>query len=220
MSAPHSRANPSPRYRELVALYRDMHIKGEEARNLAPEDTYPGQNLMPHVGTLHDLIRRLGCRTVLDYGAGKGLQYEKVRAQMPDGRELSIQELWSVDAISCYDAAYPPFTDLPDGTFDAVISTDVLEHCPEEDVPWIIEEMFSYANKLLFAVVACYPAMATLPNGENAHCTVHGPDWWQPIVEAAAAKNPAVRYRIELQILRPDETDASKQAPHILTNIG
>ena len=26
--------------------------------------------------------------------------------------------------------------------------------------------------------MACYPAVATLPNGENAHITVQTPEWW------------------------------------------
>jgi hypothetical protein len=54
-----------------------------------------------------------------------------------------------------------------------VISTDVLEHCPGKvNVPWIVDEMFGYATRFVFANVAVIPAGKRLPNGENAHCTI------------------------------------------------
>jgi hypothetical protein len=65
-----------------------------------------------------------------------------------------------------------PFSALPEGRFDGVVCTDVLEHCPEEDLPWIVGELFGYARLFVFANVACYPAAKKLPNGENAHCTI------------------------------------------------
>ena len=42
----------------------------------------------------------------------------------------------------------------PTGQFDGVISTDVLEHCPEPDLPWILDEMFGAARKFIFANIA------------------------------------------------------------------
>jgi hypothetical protein len=68
-----------------------------------------------------------------------------------------------------------------------VICTDVLEHCPEEDLPWIVGELFGYARLFVFANVACYPAMKTLPNGENAHCTIRPVEFWREIFQNAAA---------------------------------
>jgi hypothetical protein len=44
----------------------------------------------------------------------------------------SMKEYWGVESIRCYDPGYPPFSTLPEGRFDGVICTDVLEHCPEE----------------------------------------------------------------------------------------
>jgi len=98
----------------------------------------------------------------------------------------SMQEYWGVESIRCYDPGHPPFSVLPEGGFDAVICTDVLEHCPEEDLPWIVGELFGYARRFVFANVACYPAAKTLPNGENAHCTIRPVAFWRALFDRAA----------------------------------
>jgi hypothetical protein len=70
-----SRKNPSPRYRELIALYGRMHVEGETRLGIPAEKTFPGQSLFAHVERIKRLIDETGARTILDYGAGKGLQY-------------------------------------------------------------------------------------------------------------------------------------------------
>jgi hypothetical protein len=99
-----------------------------------------------------------------------------------------------VEAIKLFDPAYEPYEKLPTGTFDGVLCTDVLEHCPEEDIDWIIEELFGFAEKLVFCTIACYPARKRLPSGENAHVTLKNPGWWIDRIGAAAAKRNGVKY--------------------------
>ena len=72
--------------------------------------------------------------------------------------------------------------------FDAVISVDVLEHIPIQDLHWVVEEIFSFAKKTVFINVACYLAKATLPNGSNAHVTVQHPWWWCGFIQSMAYK--------------------------------
>ncbi len=175
----YSRAHPSPRYRALLALYRQMHEEGSPADDLPPEQTFPGTSLFHYVGFIKTLIDRHQAKTLLDYGAGKGLQYRPREIVVDDRRWPSIQAYWGVEQIYCYDPAYAPLAERPRWTFDGVICTDVLEHCPEEDIPWILEEIFSYARRFVFAAVACFPAEKCLPNGENAHCTVRPIHWWE-----------------------------------------
>ena len=75
-----------------------------------------------------------------------------------------------------------------------MICTDVLEHCPEEDVSWIVAELFDFASKFVYANVACFTARKRLPSGGNAHCTVKSPRWWQDIILPIAARKPDVLY--------------------------
>ena len=61
----YSRDNPSAKYRQMVALYCELHTKGEQVLGLTSDETYPGVNLLPHTRRIKDLIDQTGARTVL-----------------------------------------------------------------------------------------------------------------------------------------------------------
>jgi hypothetical protein len=193
----YSRDNPSPRYRRLVELYREMHQRGELMRGIPAEHTFPGKSLIPQAHHVRRLVQETNARCILDYGSGKGAQYRPMPlAQNGAERWPSMQEYWSVERVVCYDPGYAPFSRLPSGCFDGVVSTDVLEHCPEDDLEWIVAELFAFAARFVFASVACHPAMKSLPNGENAHCTVRPPEYWQEIFATAAARRPELLWEV------------------------
>jgi hypothetical protein len=195
-----SRDNPSPRYRELIGLYRTMHRVGDAAHGLSAEKTFPGQSLPRQAHRIRPLIARTQAKTILDYGSGKGIQYRPAPIKQEGVvRWNSIQEYWGVETIRCYDPAYEPHSELPTGRFDGVVCTDVLEHCPEQDLDWIIDGFFAFAEKFVFANVACYPAAKRLPNGENAHCTIKPAAFWKARFEAAAARHPGVLWELWLE---------------------
>jgi hypothetical protein len=192
-----SRANPSPRYRELSALYERMHAEGETRLGIPPERTFPGVSLLPHVARIKRLIEDTGARTILDYGAGKGMQYRPQKVVV-DGEHVAdgVAEYWDVDEVRCYDPGYPAHRALPSERFDGVISTDVLEHCPAEDLGWILDEILGFATRFVFLNVACFPARKSLPNGENAHVTVQPPKWWRELLAGRAAAFPEVMWEL------------------------
>lgn len=193
--ARYSRENPSPRFLQMADLYKKMHAEGDQANNIPATQTFQGISLIPHVQAIGMLLQRHGARTLLDYGAGKAEGYEKVQATTPDGRTVTgLKAIWGLESITLYDPGYEPHSTLPSGTFDAVICTDVLEHCPEEDIDWILDELFAYARKFVFCSIACYPAKKILPNGENAHITQMSPGWWLDKLEACQLRHPSVRY--------------------------
>lgn len=174
-----------------------MHEEGERFPDLPAERTFPGDSLFFQASRILDMIDLTGARTLLDYGSGKGMQYLPGKFDFPGLRDFAtVADYWAVDSITCYDAAYPPYSTLPTGKFDGVISTDVLEHCPEEDMEWILGEIFGYAGKFVFAYVACYPARKRLPNGENAHCTIRPPEWWSQLLEEVASRHSDLRWQV------------------------
>jgi FkbM family methyltransferase len=198
LAAPeYSRANPSPRYRELLALYARMHAEGETRLGIPPEKTFPGKSLDRHIVRIKRLVDTTGAKSVLDYGAGKGFQYRPKKVVV-DGRHVadSIAEYWDVDEVRCYDPGYPPHQALPGEMFDGVVCTDVLEHVPEDDVGWVLGELFSHAKAFVYVNVACFPAQKSLPNGENAHVTLRPPQWWSKTLSACAAAHPGVRWEL------------------------
>ncbi len=200
----YSRASPSPRYRRLIEQYQHMHLHGEEQRGVRPEDTFPGRSLPKQAPSIKRLVKATAAATILDYGCGKGQQYWPRRMTDPaEGIEYpDIRSYWGVQNIHCYDPGYQPFMELPTGKFDGVICTDVLEHCPEDDIPWILDELFGYATKFVFANAATFPAEKRLPSGGNAHCTVKPARWWEEQVGRAARKRPSLVYELRISYLK------------------
>ena len=199
----YTRANPSPRYVDLVRAYETLHSEGDENNNIPATDMFDGRSLVPHMQMIGAAVENLKLRTLLDYGCGKATAYEKALLTLPDGRKLrGLKDIWGVDSITLYDPGYAPYRKVPMGKFDGVVCTDVLEHCPEEDIDWIVGELFGYADKFVFCTVACYPARKKLPSGENAHITIKKPGWWMDKIEDVAAKHPAIRFLARLDLAR------------------
>jgi hypothetical protein len=207
MSSKYTRAAPSPRYRRLLEQYRTMHLYGETRLGIPPEQTFPGTSLPKEAPRIKEFIVRTGAKTLLDYGSGKGQQYWPRRMNdAAEGVEYpDIKSYWGVADVRCYDPGFAPFAELPMGRFDGVICTDVLEHCPEEDIPWILRELFSFASKFVYANVACFAARKTLPSGGNAHCTIRPTKWWGEQIADAARSNAAALYEFRLLYLKSGE---------------
>jgi len=124
---------------------------------------YPGDNLAPQLHHILELIQITQSTTLLDYGCGKGNQW--------------INNILPVKP-TLYDPAVPQYENKPKGQFDGVISTDVMEHIPEEQISQVFREISTYATRFVFLCIATNPAIAVLPNGENAHCTLKPLEWW------------------------------------------
>tara|TARA_R110000868_G_scaffold236306_1_gene490342 strand:- start:226 stop:894 length:669 start_codon:yes stop_codon:yes gene_type:complete len=200
----YTQQNPSQTYQRLVATYQGMHANGYKRMvdgreiDVAPEAAFPGDQLPHFAHTIKEMIDMTQAKTVLDYGCGKGTQYEKGPFKDDNGRAIArnIQNFWGVDSIHLYDPGVPKFATYPTAEFDGVVSTDVLEHIPREDVFWVADEMVARARKFLFVNIACYPAIATLPDGTNAHVTVEHPRWWAGVFESAALRKGGLKVRL------------------------
>ena len=211
----YTRDNPSRRYAALMEQYRSLHAKGEVKLGLSPEKTYPGVSLLPHIATIKCLIEETGANTLLDYGSGKGIAYGLPSVDAPGvGNVGPLIDYWDVDCVTCYDPCYPIYARRPQEVFDAVVCTDVLEHCPEEDLDWIVTDLFSYARRFVFAAVACFPAMTHLPNGENAHCTVQTSEWWNERF-LRIAQGCGIRWKVIAQ-----EIVSDRNGKQIMRNTG
>ena len=69
---PYSRADPSPRFRELLEQYRAMHRDGDVRRGTPAEQTFDGKSLPRQAARIRKLIARTGAKAVLDAGPKAG----------------------------------------------------------------------------------------------------------------------------------------------------
>ena len=105
--------------------------------------------------------------SLLDFGCGKG---SLIRC---------IQEFDSSIACRGYDPGNPEFATMPEHAFDAVISTDAIEHIEPEFLDETLAMLFSKMKRACFLRIACHPAKKHLPDGRNCHLIVESPQWWR-----------------------------------------
>ena len=195
--------NPSPRFRLLGKLYQQVHESGLE-KGADAYQVFGGGSLLQHISIVKKLARHADAKSVLDYGSGKGLLYGETNLQLPDGTVIpSVKEFWGMESIQLYDPGVEEFAARPSSSFDGVISTDVLEHIPEEDIDWVLAECFGFAQRFLYMNIASYPAKKILPNGWNAHVTIRPPGWWRERIKAAARNWKGQAYVFDITEKRP-----------------
>ena len=104
------------------------------------------------------LVDQYNAKTILDYGCGKGLQYQErlpyrsgPGVDVPEDQWQTFDEYLGVK-VYCYDPCVEGFTELPPaGTkFDGVICTQVLNSIPDDDMLWVRDLLESYATKFCF----------------------------------------------------------------------
>ncbi len=106
-------------------------------------------------------------QSILDFGCGQSKLAPYLQSQIE-----SIKQAYR------YDPSIPEIKNKPKATVDWVLNTDVLEHIPEEQLDDILTDIKSLSNKVIF-MIHLKEATLILPNGQNAHCTIKPPVWWQ-----------------------------------------
>ena len=144
-----------------MSLY-DIYL--EQAKLYHQEDKiWQGTSIINYIPKINQIIKDKDINSILDYGCGKARHHPKE---------------WN--AIK-YDPAIQDYQNKPQDKYDLVISTDVLEHIPVENLKQTIDEIFGYSNKWVFVSVCCRKAEAILPNGYNAHATIESAKWWKEL---------------------------------------
>jgi len=175
-----SKTMPSKEYLKNIEFYKKMHKDGFNLINgdrRTPDEAYNGRSTIIFAKLIKDIIYKNKITTMLDYGCGKGFFYDNP-FEIQGLKINSLRDYWDVK-IDLYDPCYEKNSVIDEKKlYDLVISIDVLEHIPTQDIDWVLENIFSKAKKYVFLNVACYSAFALLPNGENAHINVNDQHWW------------------------------------------
>ncbi|MDC7788115.1 hypothetical protein PQJ75_12735 [Rhodoplanes sp. TEM] len=168
-----------------AAMARDGYARTDGSHVAA---AYDDMEIRAFKFPVRALIARHGAKTLLDWGCG-GSDWETETFH----EEQSAKHFFGLDAVYRYEPARGIDERQP---CDAVVCFDVLEHVFVADVPATVRALFAHAGRLLMVNVACYPARALLPNGENAHVTQRPPHWWKGVFDAIASEFPDVTVQL------------------------
>ena len=136
----------------------------EQAKEHHRQDkNWQGIALKKFIPAINQIIKDKEIESILDYGCGKA-------------KHQPLE--WNATK---YDPAVPEYQNKPTDKFDLVISTDVLEHIPVDNLKYVIDDIFNYSKKWVFVSVCCRKANAILPNGYNAHATIESAKWWREL---------------------------------------
>jgi hypothetical protein len=179
----------SENQKRLIELYSHMAGSGyRTTQNRLVTKVFSDMEIRKFRLSVRDLFSRFHVKTLLDYGCG-GSDY---RLECFD-LEQNALDYFGLREVFLYEPAKQ--IDQRQKA-DAVVCFDVLEHIFIADVTAAIRELFSYASKLLIVNVACYPARALLPNGENAHVTVRTPEWCKGVFDVICLEYPDIQVKL------------------------
>jgi len=115
------------------------------------------------------------------------------RGELPAKEHLSTPEQQTVswyDLISLSETGHSmrPITD--------VVSTEVLDCLPEEDVPWVLDELFRSAHRKVAVTVTTAPRTSVLVHGIPVSQRPRPESWWVAQLEAASCHHPEKHWQL------------------------
>lgn len=148
-----------------VDFYKKLHAERKDTRK--PYGTTGGRNGGPQVRDILNSYNGVWVQSVLDYGCGSGTLVKMLKEEVRP--KLRYYE---------YDPAIPGKDRPPEEQFDMVVSTDVLEHIPPDDLDDVLAHIFRLARRSVYLLIACDPCGITMDDGRNAHLIQEGYEWW------------------------------------------
>ena len=110
---------------------------------------------------------QLGEPRVLDYGCG----------------QCSLSQALPQVPFDLYDPAIERYSKHPEGPYELVVCTDVLEHIEPECLTAVLQDIAGLCSKMGFFQIATGPAVKTLPDGRNAHLTQERVAFWVSMLD-------------------------------------
>jgi mitochondrial fission protein ELM1 len=196
-------AQPSAQYTALLSHLRSasslrptLRPQIVQDRNDQNDRNGAGHTLQKCVETLID---ETGSHTVLDYSFGLGSTQISLNG-------ASVQQYNSVFVESaaynaCDSGLAESAAESRAESADGVVCTDILDFVPDEDVPWMLEELFRRSHHFVAVAVHAFPYEQQLPNGDLLRGRPRPSTWWQAQLDLLSPRYPAVRWQLAVQPL-------------------
>jgi hypothetical protein len=130
------------------------------------------KELLPKYNLVHDFVAKYQPYSLVDWGCANGNLLNRVE-----------QDFSSVQELGGYDPGNPDYNVVPAGTYDCLVSCDVIEHFEPDQLDESLKLMQSKFSRAAFLIIACYPAKKHLPDGRNAHLIVENCAWWMSKIQ-------------------------------------
>ena len=170
----------------ITESYRDTLI---EHRKTNPE--WGGsavRNAGDHI--VRWLNKRKDITSVLDFGCGIGTLGKYVQGERGIDGDIEWHE---------YDPSIPGKDTLPDRMFDAIVTTDVMEHIEPESLDGTLDWLCEHAAHWQFHHIDCNLNAKHLPDGRSVHLIVKPMTWWESTIVLPGWK---LVYRSSIQQLK------------------
>lgn len=147
-----------------------------------------------------------------EYDPGRSglLHYTAIHLQpwQPTPRRYAYQRnpvahVWFDLERSADAAGYLVFTaDRPSSPYQALpaqlqqISVEALEWLPDEDIPWVLDELFRHAEHAVFVTVPAASGVKMLSDGTQLQRRLRDHAWWLAHFQTASARHPEVHWRL------------------------
>jgi len=125
------------------------------------------KELLPKYNLVHDFVAKYQPCSLVDWGCANGNLLNRVQADFP-----------GIQKSAGYDPGNPAYDVVPVGTYDCLVSCDVIEHFEPAQLDKSLKLMQSKFSRAAFLLIACYPAKKRLLDGRNAHLVIENADWW------------------------------------------
>lgn len=165
---------PSAQFKRLLTHIQAAQVKGDTDQQSAIQ---PSAAVMDGEG-LQNLIKKTKSATILEY------RFADEVAEQSD------------TSITHYDPADPSGDTRPEGYFDGVVCPEALNYIPDEDVPWVIEDLFEWASRFVYVVIENSPREKMLADGSFLHSRPRSQAWWKTWFESAAERHPQVQWKL------------------------
>lgn len=125
------------------------------------------KELLPKYDAVYNFVRTYKPASVIDWGCANGYLLQRLE-----------QDFAYLRRLRGYDPGNDEFNTIPNGTFDCLVSCDVIEHFEPDQLDQSLKLMQTKFDFAAFLIIACYPAKKLLPDGRNAHLTIENSAWW------------------------------------------
>lgn len=167
--------------------YLELYSEGHNYKKTRDERGYGRGN---HGSGIVEYLKSKNVQSILDVGCGYGNFCKEVADFIPKvyGADIASVKTGNTNGdnrINFIDSD-ALHLDMPDNAVDYVVSFDCLEHCLEEDIEPIIQNLSRIAKKGMIFSITYRQAGERSEHGEFLHMTVQPETWWINKIEKFA----------------------------------